>query len=60
MVGKLKTDLEKLAKAKWKFGERVLCRYPKGDIFYEAKIIGVNHREDVGLVYKVHYQVFFF
>lgn len=39
----------------WSLNDRVLCRYPNSEIYYEAKIIGITNKDGVNL-FTVHYQ----
>lgn len=41
----------------WSLNDRVLCRYPNSEIYYEAKIIGITNKDGVNL-FTVHYQVY--
>lgn len=40
----------------WSLNDRVLCRYPNSEIYYEAKIIGITSKDGESL-FTVHYQV---
>uniref|UniRef100_A0A915CKB4 MRG domain-containing protein n=1 Tax=Ditylenchus dipsaci TaxID=166011 RepID=A0A915CKB4_9BILA len=43
------------AQGRWELNSRVLCRYLSSDIYYEAKIIGLEEKNGEAL-YTVHYQ----
>lgn len=52
---KNETDLS----VNWSLNDRVLCRNPNSEIYYEAKIINITNKDNVKL-FTVHYQVCYF